>query len=89
MLTGPAASHIIVAAVSLAAIVLLILFLARASRLLPALRLPSETGALALRGSLALDARRRLHLVETGGRQVLILTSGAADTMISLPPAAP
>ena len=37
---------------------------------------------LVVQESLALDARRRIHLVQCGGRQVLILTGGAQELVI-------
>ncbi len=46
-----------------------------------------QDGALRVRASLALDGRRRLHLVESPGGQVLVLTGGAGDQMLVLPPA--
>jgi hypothetical protein len=39
-----------------------------------------------LRGTLRLDSRRRLHLVEIGGRQALVLTGGVSDVIVCLPP---
>jgi flagellar biogenesis protein FliO len=85
---------LIEAAASLAAILLLILLAARLVRLLqprlPALRGGAPgAGALALRGSLALDARRRLHVVDIGGQQALVLTGGTTDVVVGLPHRAP
>ena len=37
---------------------------------------------LVLRESLALDPRRRVHLVECGDRRVLLLTGGQQDVVI-------
>jgi hypothetical protein len=45
-----------------------------------------QDGALRLRASLALDARRRLHLLETPGGLVLVLAGGAGDRMLVLTP---
>jgi flagellar biogenesis protein FliO len=44
-----------------------------------------DPGALQLRASLPLDARRRLHLVETPGGAVLALTGGGQDLLLPLP----
>ncbi len=38
---------------------------------------------LTLRESLALDPRRRLHLVQCGDRQVLLLTGGSTDVVVA------
>ena len=72
------------AAASLAAVVVMAML---AGRLLRArLSLPSpQPGALRLRATLALDTRRRLHLVETDAGTVLILTGGATDCMLPWP----
>jgi len=43
---------------------------------------PIAARGLALEQSLALDARRRLHLVRCTGRQVLLLTGGAQDVVV-------
>ncbi|OJY63977.1 MAG: hypothetical protein BGP12_15620 [Rhodospirillales bacterium 70-18] len=54
-------------------------------------RLLGGTGdaRLAVARTLALDPRRRLHLVRCEGRQVLLLTGGAQDIVVGwLPPGA-
>lgn len=38
--------------------------------------------ALAVRESLALDAKRRLHLVQCGERRVVLLTGGTQDIVV-------
>ncbi len=53
--------------------------IARASGLAPRLGAP---GRVALVQGLALDARRRLHLVRCDGRHVLLLTGGAQDVVV-------
>ncbi len=73
--------HLVEAAAALGAVLLLILLLGRAARLLPATGQQGQ-GLIRLHATLALDARRRLHLVEAGGRQALILTGGAQDLLI-------
>ena len=37
---------------------------------------------LALRESVVLDTKRRLHVVQCGGRQVVLLTGGAQDVVV-------
>ena len=72
------------AGASLAAVVVMAL---SAGRLLRGrLSLPSSTNsALRLRATLALDTRRRLHLVETDAGSVLVLTGGTTDCMLRWP----
>jgi flagellar protein FliO/FliZ len=41
---------------------------------------------LAVDETIALDSRRRLHLVRCGGRQVLLLTGGGSDTVVGWVP---
>ena len=60
-----------------------------ARRRWPGARTPPEPGALRLRATLALDARRRVHLLEASGGAVLVLTGGANDTLLALPPTPP
>jgi flagellar protein FliO/FliZ len=46
-------------------------------------RVPSRPGrTLILRESIALDPRRRIHLVQCGQRQVVLLTGGGQDLVI-------
>ena len=42
----------------------------------------ADAPTLRLRRVLALDARRRLSLVQVGGRQVLLLTGGGQDQVV-------
>ncbi len=89
MLTLLPSGQGVMAVVWLAVVVVLILAASRAARLLPILRQAAQpAGEVVLRGSLALDGRRRVHLVDVGGRQALILTGGATDVLLGLPPAA-
>ena len=53
-------------------------------RYLPGGAAPRDPGALHLRASLALDTRRRLHLVDTPGGAVLALTGGGQDILLPL-----
>ena len=86
MLGGLSGGQGLMAVVWLAVVVLLILAASRAARLLPALRQDGPpAGAVALRGSIALDTRRRLYLVDVNGQQALILAGGPTDVMLGLP----
>jgi hypothetical protein len=70
---------------SLFAVVVLAVLAGRLAR--ARLRLPAQqSGALRLQATLALDTRRRLHLVQTETGRVLILTGGAADCLLPWPP---
>lgn len=40
---------------------------------------------LVVKDTVALDARRRLHLVDCGTRQVLLLTGGERDVVVGWP----
>ncbi len=85
-MTGGLAMQGLLAVACLAAVLLLILGAGRVARRMPALRLAAQPGQpIQLRGSLALERGRRLHLVEADGHQALVLTGGSADLMISLP----
>ncbi len=69
-------------------VLLLILLAARGARLLPAVKAAAQGSAsIRLRGTLALDARRRLYLVEADGLQALVLTGGAQDVLLPWRPA--
>ena len=81
-------SSLILTLLSLAAVLGLIWgaqFLARGRF---ATLLPKGDARLAAVQSLALDSRRRLHLVACDGRQVLLLTGGAQDVVVGWLPAA-
>jgi hypothetical protein len=74
------------ATLALGAVLGVILLLSRLARSIPGL-LPARSAlgrAPVLCGSLALDSRRRLHLVEIEGRQALVLTGGATDVVVCL-----
>jgi flagellar protein FliO/FliZ len=43
---------------------------------------PRPGRTLVLRESIALDPRRRIHLVQCGQRQVILLTGGGQDVVI-------
>jgi flagellar protein FliO/FliZ len=74
------------ATASLLAVLALIAGAARLIRSSPWPR-PVRTGArsgrvLAVRESVALDTKRRLHLVQCGERQVVLLTGGTQDVVV-------
>ena len=46
-------------------------------------RAPGASRVLAVQDVLALDARRRIHLVKCDQRRVLLLTGGAQDVIIA------
>ena len=67
---------------ALAAIVAAILLLGRGFRASHWAR-PGPSGRLlVVKDSVALDTRRRLHLVQLGGRSVVLLTGGERDLVV-------
>ena len=71
---------------SLAALATVLVLIMVAGRLARTRLVPSgATPALRLRATLALDTRRRLHLVDTETGAVLVLTGGAQDQMLPWP----
>lgn len=48
---------------------------------------PRDGKLLALQESIALDGRRRLHLVQCGTQQVVLLTGGTQDVVVGWLPA--
>ncbi|MGI4944872.1 MAG: hypothetical protein ACRYHQ_30665, partial [Janthinobacterium lividum] len=67
---------------ALCAVVVLILLVGRVA---PRLGLPRRVGAsrrLFVRETMALDSRRRLHLVACDGREVLLMTGGPGDLVV-------
>jgi flagellar protein FliO/FliZ len=87
MLPAPAS---LITAIGALAAVLGLIWLAqralRATRLAPRAAGPRR---LAVLDVLALDPRRRLHLVRCEGRSVLLLTGGAQDIVVGWTPAEP
>ena len=80
----PDAARLSEAVLALGVVLLLILLAARGARLLPQVKAATQgNAAIRLRGTLALDPRRRLHLVEAGGRQALVLTGGGHDVLLA------
>lgn len=79
---------ILSAIAALAAVLLLVLLAGRAARMTRFAR-PGGGGRLRVQETLALDPRRRLHLITCDGRDVLLLT-GAQDVVVGwLPETAP
>jgi hypothetical protein len=76
-------------AIALAAVILLIMLAGRAGRLFPALGTRANAGVVKLLGSLPLEGRRRLHLIEAGGHQALVLTGGGSDVVALIAPTQP
>jgi flagellar biogenesis protein FliO len=75
------------AVLTLGTVLLLIVGLSWLAKQMPVWR-PRNTAngnAPVLLGSLALDARRRLHLVEVQGARALVLTGGVSDILVCLP----
>ncbi len=72
------------AVAALVAVLGLIVLAGRAARL-RGLAGGSDPQALRLAATVALDARRRLHLVQAPGGAVLVLTGGANDAMLRWP----
>lgn len=70
------------AAAALIAVLLLIFAGARLARSGGWMRPIRPGTVLALRETVALDAKRRLHLVQCGSRQVVLLTGGAQDVVV-------
>jgi hypothetical protein len=67
---------------ALAGVLLLILFLGRALRHVSRAG-PAAPGRLLLvKETIALDTRRRLHLIQHGPRAVLVLTGGDRDLVV-------
>jgi hypothetical protein len=75
-------SPFLTAAAALGGIVGLILLLGRALRHTSLAR-PGKAGRLLIvKDTIALDTRRRLHLVQHGDRAVLLLTGGETDLVV-------
>jgi flagellar biogenesis protein FliO len=75
-------SSMLTAAAALVAVLALIWLAGWAARVGGVARRPASGGALTVQDVLALDARRRLHLIKCGDRRVLLLTGGAQDVVV-------
>ena len=87
----PSLASILTASAALLAVLGLIWLASRATRL-GGLATTRRTGArlLGVEEAIALDPRRRLHLVRCEGRRVLLLTGGGQDVVVGwLPEASP
>jgi flagellar protein FliO/FliZ len=70
------------AAAALGGIVGLILLIGRVLRYTPFIRPTASGRLLIVKDTIALDARRRLHLIQHGDRSVLLLTGGETDLVV-------
>ena len=75
-------TSIVTAVAALAAVLALIWLAGRLARFGGIAQRPATGRSLAVQDVLALDARRRLHLVKCGQRRVLLLTGGAQDIVV-------
>jgi flagellar biogenesis protein FliO len=76
------AYNLLFAAVSLAGIVGVILLVGRVLRHTSLGKPASSARLLIVKDTIALDARRRLHLIQHGDRAVLLLTGGETDLVV-------
>jgi flagellar protein FliO/FliZ len=67
---------------ALIAVLALIWLVGRAARFSGLARRPATGRSLVVQDVIALDVRRRLHLVQCDGRQVLLLTGGGQDVVV-------
>lgn len=77
------ATSILTALGALAAVLVLIWLAARAARFGGIAPRPAQGRSLAVLEVIALDTRRRLHLVRYKERRVLLLTGGPQDVVVS------
>lgn len=76
-------TSLLTALAALAAVLALIWLAGRAARLAGLARRPSASGRLlSVEDVIALDARRRLHLVRCADRQVVLLTGTGQDLVV-------
>jgi flagellar protein FliO/FliZ len=78
----PGLTTLLSAVAALAGIVGVILLIGRALRYTSLGTPKSSARLLILKDTIALDARRRLHLVQHGDRAVLLLTGGETDVVV-------
>ncbi len=76
----PSLTSLLITLLALAVVLGLILLAQRLARITGLA--PKGGGRLRLEETLALDPRRRLHLVACDGRHVLLLTGGGQDQVI-------
>jgi flagellar protein FliO/FliZ len=75
-------TSVLTAFAALVAVLGLIWLAGRVARFGGGARRPAGGGALAVQDVLALDTRRRLHLIKCNERHVLLLTGGAQDVVV-------
>jgi flagellar protein FliO/FliZ len=76
-------ASLLTAVAALAAVLVLIWLAGRAARFAGLARRPSESGRLlSVQDVIALDARRRLHVVRCADRHVVLLTGPAQDLVV-------
>jgi flagellar protein FliO/FliZ len=75
-------TSILTAVAALIGVLALIWVASRAARLGGLARRSGTGGSLAVQDVIALDARRRLHLVKCDEHRVLLLTGGAQDVVV-------
>ena len=75
-------TSILTAVAALAAVLGLIWLASRAARFGGMSQRPANGRLLAVQDVMALDARRRLHLIKCGERRVLLLTGGPQDVVV-------
>ena len=80
MVIAPGA--LLTAFATLVAVLVLIWLAGRAMRLSGLARRPVRGRLLAVQDVIALDARRRLYLIECQDRRVLLLTGGSQDVVV-------
>jgi flagellar protein FliO/FliZ len=80
-----ATTQILLAIFALAVVLGLVMLAARLARAGGLVPRADGGGRMALVQSLALDPRRRLHLVRCDGRHVLLLTGGGQDLVVGWP----
>jgi flagellar protein FliO/FliZ len=84
------ASSIFSAVAALVGVLGLIWAAGRVARLGGMARRPTTGGAISVEDVLAIDARRRIHLIRCEERRVLVLTGGPQDVVVGwLDPRAP
>ncbi len=75
-------ASILTAVAALGAVLGLIWLAGRAARLSGMAQRPANGRLLSVQDVIALDTRRRLHLVKCGERRVLLLTGGTQDVVV-------
>jgi flagellar protein FliO/FliZ len=82
MSMGDSLTMLLTSAAALAGVVGVILLIGRALRHTAVGKPKSASRLLIVRDTIALDARRRLHLIQHEDRSVLLLTGGETDLVV-------